>query len=231
MMAVAVLAAVAHRNRTGEGQWIDMSCTEAGLGLTGPDLLDYTVNGRPLRRAGHAGLQPQRPPGHGTPRHLPHRRARSVGRHRVPRRRRLGRIRRGLRRGVGGRSTVHDGRGPGRRSGRARPAGGGVDVWTATATRSPQRFSTAGVPAAAVAMPEDRIDHDPDNAAWGMLPTAHHPEIGDVRVDGLPAHLSETDWHIERGAPLLGQHNREVLGGLLGVSDEELAALAEDGVV
>ena len=51
-MAVAILAAVAHRNRTGEGQWVDMSCTDAGLGLTGPDLLDYTVNGRPLRRAG-----------------------------------------------------------------------------------------------------------------------------------------------------------------------------------
>ena len=48
-----------HRNRTGEGQWIDMACTEAGTTLVGPDLLDYTVNGRPLRRPGHARLQPQ----------------------------------------------------------------------------------------------------------------------------------------------------------------------------
>ena len=48
----AILAGLVHRNRTGEGQWIDVSCTEAGTTLVGPDLLDYTVNGRPLRRDG-----------------------------------------------------------------------------------------------------------------------------------------------------------------------------------
>ena len=68
LMAAAVLAALAHRNRSGEGQWVDMSCTEAGLGLTGPDLLDYTVNGRPLRRPGmpdsnHSDNPPMAPHG------------------------------------------------------------------------------------------------------------------------------------------------------------------------
>src|SRR5207302_801672 len=51
-MAIAVLAALLHRQRTGEGQWIDMSCTEAGATLCGPGLLDATVNGRPRRRPG-----------------------------------------------------------------------------------------------------------------------------------------------------------------------------------
>ena len=51
-MAIAILAGLVHRSRTGEGQWIDMSCTEAGLGFCGPDLLDFSVNGRPLRRPG-----------------------------------------------------------------------------------------------------------------------------------------------------------------------------------
>ena len=86
------------------------------------------------------------------------------------------------------------------------------------------------MPAAPVAMSEDRIDHDPDNASWGLFPTAHHPEIGDVRVDGLPAHLSETDWQIQRGAPLLGQHNREVFCGLVGLSDGEFESLDGEGV-
>src|SRR5208283_2498257 len=51
-MAVAILGALYERDRTGRGQWVDMACTEAGVALTGPDILDYTVNGRPLRRAG-----------------------------------------------------------------------------------------------------------------------------------------------------------------------------------
>ena len=49
-------------------------------------------------------------------------------------------------------------------------------------------------------------------------------------VDGVPAHLSRTDWRIEQGAPLLGQHNREVFCDLVGLSDEEFTALDQDGV-
>ena len=51
-MAIAILAALYHRARTGEGQWVDVSCTESGAALNGPAVLDYTVNGRPLRRDG-----------------------------------------------------------------------------------------------------------------------------------------------------------------------------------
>ena len=55
--------------------------------------------------------------------------------------------------------------------------------------------------------------------------------MGDVRVDGMPVHLSETDWHLERGAPCLGEHNEYVFGQLLGVSDSELVSLKEEGVL
>jgi crotonobetainyl-CoA:carnitine CoA-transferase CaiB-like acyl-CoA transferase len=51
-MAIAIQMALLHRERTGEGQWVDLACTEAGLTLHGPALLDWTVNGRPLRRPG-----------------------------------------------------------------------------------------------------------------------------------------------------------------------------------
>jgi crotonobetainyl-CoA:carnitine CoA-transferase CaiB-like acyl-CoA transferase len=44
--ALAILAALEHRDRTGEGQYIDESQCEAALHFLGPAFLDYTVNGR-----------------------------------------------------------------------------------------------------------------------------------------------------------------------------------------
>jgi crotonobetainyl-CoA:carnitine CoA-transferase CaiB-like acyl-CoA transferase len=229
IMALAVLAALAHRTRTGEGQWVDMSCTDAGLGLTGPDLLDYTVNGRPLRRPGmpdsnHSDHPPMAP--HGI---FPTREedrwvaiacrddddwaafVTACGQSWTKADRFAT---------VAGRLAEQD------------PLDQLVSGWTSTMSReeAASTLIAAGVPAAAVSMSEDRIDHDPDNQAWGLFPRVDHPEIGSVRVDGIPAHLSETDWHIARGAPLLGQHNREVFCGLLGLSDEEFAAWQEAGV-
>ena len=87
------------------------------------------------------------------------------------------------------------------------------------------------MPVAPVARPGERIDHDPSTAAWGMWPTVHHTEMGDVRVDGLPVHLSRSDWHLSRGAPCLGEHNEQVFCGLLGLSTDELAELYDQGVL
>jgi crotonobetainyl-CoA:carnitine CoA-transferase CaiB-like acyl-CoA transferase len=86
------------------------------------------------------------------------------------------------------------------------------------------------VPAAAVARPEDRIDHDPGTSEWGLWPIAHHREMGDIRVDGIPVHLSETDWQIERGGPCLGEHTPHGLSEGLGLDDTEIEQLAKDGV-
>jgi crotonobetainyl-CoA:carnitine CoA-transferase CaiB-like acyl-CoA transferase len=229
LMALAVLAAVAHRHRTGQGQWVDMSCTEAGLGLTGPDLLDYTVNRRPLRRPGrpdsnHSDQPPMAP--HGVyPTRDDDRWVAIACRHDDDW---------SALAGVCGRPWAADERFStlaGRLAAQAE-LDGLVAGWTATRGREDlaAALMAAGVPAALVAMSGDRIDHDPDNAAWGMFPTAHHPDMGDVRVDGIPAHLSETDWQIERGAPRLGQHNRQVFCELVGLSANEYGSLESEGV-
>lgn len=230
LMAVAVLAAVAHRNRTGEGQWVDMSCTDAGLTLTGPDLLDYTVNDRPLRRSGmpdsnHSDAPPM----------VPHGIFPALGEDRW--------IAIACRddddwaafANVCAEPWAIDGayvRLPDRLAAQAE-VDERIAAWTADrdARVTSDRLRGAGVPAAAVAMSEDRIDQDPDNAAWGLFPTSEHPVIGRVRVDGIPSHLSETDWCIEHGAPLLGQHNHEVLCGMLGMSEEEYRSLRDSGVL
>ncbi len=93
-----------------------------------------------------------------------------------------------------------------------------------------ESLRAAGVPATAVQRPEDRIDHDPGTSEWGLWPTAHHREMGDVRVDGIPLHFSETDWEITRGGPCLGEHTHQVLSELLGLDDAEIEQLAKDGI-
>src|ERR1700691_491611 len=44
--AMAILAALDHRRRTGEGQYIDQSQAECAINFLGPAILDYTANGR-----------------------------------------------------------------------------------------------------------------------------------------------------------------------------------------
>ncbi len=51
-MAIALLAALYHQRRTGEGQWVDLACAEAGVALNGPATLDAIVNGRDERADG-----------------------------------------------------------------------------------------------------------------------------------------------------------------------------------
>ena len=64
-----------------------------------------------------------------------------------------------------------------------------LGAWTAQRSRlaTQEVLRARGVPAAQVATPEDRIEHDPDTAAWGLWPWARHREMGDVRVDAFPS--------------------------------------------
>ena len=66
-------------------------------------------------------------------------------------------------------------------------------------------------------------------AARDFLVTVDHPVAGPVRQPGAPADYSGTPWAVRRPAPLLGEHNAEVLGGL-GYADEDLATFAAQGV-
>ena len=51
--ALALLGAIYHRERTGEGQWIDASQCESGIFLTGATILDWAANERVFRRYGN----------------------------------------------------------------------------------------------------------------------------------------------------------------------------------
>ncbi len=229
-MAIAILAGLLHRNRTGEGQWIDMSCTDAGALLNGPALLDYTANGRPLRRPDSPDSNRSQIPlmaPHGIyPSHGEDNWIALACRHDRD----------------WERMATATGVEWATESRWATLAGRLLDEneldrlvadWTSTRDRFAlaSTLREAGVPATAVQRPEERIEADPATSQWGLWPTVTHREMGRVRVDGIPVHFSETDWVIERGAPCLGEHNERIFGDLLGHSRDELAKLREEGVV
>jgi crotonobetainyl-CoA:carnitine CoA-transferase CaiB-like acyl-CoA transferase len=58
-----------------------------------------------------------------------------------------------------------------------------------------------------------------------------HTRHGELRVDGLPVHLSASDWQLERGGPLLGEHNDRVLSEVLGLGETEISALRAEAVI
>lgn len=69
-------------------------------------------------------------------------------------------------------------------------------------------------------------------AARDYWQSVSHPELGrEVRYPGPFARLSRTPLQYRRRPPTVGEHNREILGGELGLSDSELAAFATMGVV
>jgi len=75
------------------------------------------------------------------------------------------------------------------------------------------------------------IAADPHYAAREDIVTVDDPTIGPTRMQAVYPRLSGTPGRIERGAPKLGEHNREIYGSLLGLSDDEIAALRADGVI
>jgi crotonobetainyl-CoA:carnitine CoA-transferase CaiB-like acyl-CoA transferase len=229
-MAIAILMALYHHSRTGEGQWVDLSCTEAGATLNGPATLDHSVNGRPMRRPGSPDSSREN-----WPAMAPHGIYPARGEDRwIAIACRDDRDWHAFGDVVGlpwTRETRFA-----ERAGRIE-ARDQLDEMVSAWTRERDAFETtralidAGVPASAVQQPEDRIEHDPNTASWGLFPSAKHPEMGDVRVDGLGVHLSRTDWSIQRGAPCLGEHNEQVFGEILGLSGAEIGKLRDEKVI
>jgi crotonobetainyl-CoA:carnitine CoA-transferase CaiB-like acyl-CoA transferase len=91
-------------------------------------------------------------------------------------------------------------------------------------------LSSAGVPVAKVMQPHDQGSLE-QLRARGFFEEVDHPVTGTARHATLPIRFSRGPGRFHRHrAPLLGEHTVEVLRGL-GVSDDELAELEDDGVI
>jgi crotonobetainyl-CoA:carnitine CoA-transferase CaiB-like acyl-CoA transferase len=110
---------------------------------------------------------------------------------------------------------------------------------TATCSRDPFQLMTAlqeaGVPAGVCETARDRYEWDPQLQHLEWVVELEQSEIGRWPVKELPTKFSETPPYmggvIDRHGPNYGEDNDYVLGELLGLAREEIAGLAEQGVL
>lgn len=82
--------------------------------------------------------------------------------------------------------------------------------------------------------PVNRIEEvvsSPQYNARGFFVEQDHPVAGKIKQPGPAIRFSATPWQLRRPAPLLGQHNQEVLCDLLGYSREDVILLKRSGVI
>lgn len=72
---------------------------------------------------------------------------------------------------------------------------------------------------------------DPQLKARGMFVEIEDPRVGKMVLPGFPVKFSETPGKLRRPAPLLGQHNEEVLSNILEYSKEEIEQLRKERVI
>lgn len=228
--ALAMLSALYHRERTGEGQWIDASQTEVGLFINGTTMLDWSANGRVWTRTGNRS--PNKPA-------APHGVYPCAGEDKwlaiacfsdtewqglctMAERSDWSRDSRFI-------DLKH-------RLKNQEALDGMIAAWTkqGDAYRLMESLQKAGVPAGVCQTAEDRCDNDPQLTALDWLTEVTGTKIGRWPVAEVPVKLSESPAYIggpiDRGAPCYGEDNEYVYGELLGMSSKEIADLEADGV-
>ena len=239
--AMYALSALYHRNVTGQGQHVDQSQWITGVALNGPAFLDIQANGRSTMREGY-------PPGNrahwpGTPL-VNNYRGRTVAPHNAYRTspaeyndwctiacfsdeewRSLVGVMGSPAWAKEDRFTTLRGRLEGQEE-----LDQGIEEWTKTLGKYEimERCQAAGVRAMPVQSNQDRVENDPQLRYREMYKNADHPVLGTWPMQNAPFKMSETPAFI-RSAPLIGQHNREVFEGLLGITHEELVDGFQDG--
>ncbi len=86
------------------------------------------------------------------------------------------------------------------------------------------------IPCGRVAKTEE-VNLDPHLKEREMLSWCEDPVYGKVPTPGIPIKMSQTPGEIKRSAPRLGEHNLEVYGKYLGLTEKDLAELKKEGVI
>ncbi len=219
-----MVAALDHRNRTGEGQYIDLSQAETSQQFLAPALLDYFANSEVLSRTGNA-----------SPDYAPH------GVYPVE----------GEDRWIAiavtndeqwaafcdvigkpdwiGDSALATAAG---RVARCEALDATVAEWTRgkDVEALEQLLQSRGIPAHRVAGSSDAFA-DPQLEARGHFVQVEHPEMGTIPVEASRMVFSETPAVVSRPGPTFGQDNDYVLREVLGLSEDEIVEFVAAGAL
>lgn len=220
-LAYAVLCALWHRERTGEGQYIDLSSVEAIAALAGSTVFEHLMTGTVPTRVGNRDA-----------RRAPHGLYRCRGDDWIAISVGSDAEFRALcgvmgRPGLARDARFADGY---RRLRHAAELDEVVEAWTrrreaGALTRSLQGAGVTAYPAASGEM----LLNDSHVRARDAWQEVEHPRMGPRAVQGLAWRSTPDGTPEARPAPLLGEHNGYILGGVLGLSSGAIDALTEAG--
>ncbi|MDH5792082.1 MAG: CoA transferase [Candidatus Bathyarchaeota archaeon] len=201
---IAILGAIRHRDRTGEGQLVDVSQLDCMIAQTGVSVTRYTMTGELPHQASrkYMGLSTfgmfQASDGWVYIASDPHM---------------MPRLLKGM--GVEKLETTEE-----------------LKEWVAGRKVNDivEDLSSADVPVAPVYQIDQMLE-DPHVNARGIIQAVEHPTAGTVRSPGFPVKMSGSPTPIRLPAPQIGQHNEEVLTQLLGYTKEQVDDLRKAGII
>ncbi|OGB26427.1 MAG: CoA-transferase [Burkholderiales bacterium RIFCSPLOWO2_02_FULL_57_36] len=219
---VAVMAALMHRDRTGEGQYIDMALLDVQVAMLANMNTNYLASDNPPKRWGNAH-----------PNIVPYQTFATSDGHIIVAVGNDGQYRKFI--AAGGRPELGDDARFATNPMRVRHRDILIPmladmVKTKTKQEWIDLLEAHGVPCGPINN-LDEVFVNPQVEARGMRIDLPHPSGGKVKLVGSPMKLSGTPPRYDMPPPLLGQHTEEVLRDLLGQSDEQIAALKGKGVV
>ena len=107
-----------------------------------------------------------------------------------------------------------------------------IAAWTSA--RDPEAamsaLQAAGVASGVARLPIELLN-DPQLQARGFIQQVDRAFIGPHPQPSMPFRETERPFPIRSAPPTLGEHNREILGGILGLSDAEIDQLTRDGII
>ena len=227
--ALAVVVALADRDRTGRGHLVESPLSETSLNIAAEQVLEWTAYGRRMQREGNRsalaapqGLYPCVPGVVAVDAWV----AISVGDDRQWR---------ALRSVLGDPAWALDADLDTREGRRLQHdlIDEHLGRWTAQhrAVDAAAALRVVGVTASAVVDASRVLEANPQMEARGYFETPEHPVVGPMPLPSLPFRMSGVDHWLRRPAPTLGRDNATVLRDFLGLSPEEIAALEASSVI